>query len=136
MVQPLFIAKMLKPRSETFLNLIEKHFPRHNRLYKIFNRNTPKLSYSSMSNISTIIKQHNCKVLSTKIVDWLCSSRNKDSCPFDGECLQTCIVYKADVVTNKESHIYYGASDGEFKFRLSNHTNLFRNQHQKQGTEL
>ena len=67
-----------------------------------------------MSNISNFIKQHNWKMLSTKNVDWLFNCRNKDSCPLDGKCLQTCIAYKADVITNKGSHIYYGASDGEF----------------------
>ena len=51
---------------KTFLKLIKKHFPRDDRLYKIFNRNTPKLSCSCMSNMSSVIKQHNHKVLSTK----------------------------------------------------------------------
>ena len=64
-----------------------------------------------MSNISSITKLYGCKVLSTKNVDRLFNCRNKDTCPLDGKCLQTCIVYKADV---KGSHIYYGASDGEF----------------------
>ena len=36
------------------------------------------------------------------------------------------IVYKADFITIKDSHIYYSASDGEFKSRYNNHTNLFR----------
>ena len=38
----------------------------------------------------------------------------KDSYILDGKCLQTCIVYKADVITNKGSHIYYDTSDAEF----------------------
>ena len=33
-----------------FLKLVKKHFPKHHRLHKIFNPNTVKLSYSSMSN--------------------------------------------------------------------------------------
>ena len=37
--------------------------------------------------------------------------------------IQTCIVYKTDVIKNKDSHIYYGGSDGEFKSRYNNHTN-------------
>ena len=79
--------------------------------------------------MSSLIKQHNCKVLSTKNVDPLCSCRNKDGCPPEGKCLQTSIVYKADVIRNKESHIYYGTSDGEFKSRYNNHTNSFRHRH-------
>ena len=90
-----------------------------------------------MTSISGVIKQHNYKVLSTtENVDRLCNYRNKKNCPLDGKCLQTCIVYKADVIANKGSHIYYGASDGEFKSRYNNHTNSFHNRHHEQGTEL
>ena len=79
-----------------------------------------------MSNTSSLIKQHNCKVLSTKNLDRLCICRNKDSCPLEGKCLQTYIIYKADVITNTDSHIYYGASDWEIKSQYNNHTNSFR----------
>ena len=61
--------------------------------------------------MSNVIKQHNCKVLSTKNVDRLCNCRSKDSCPLVCKCLQKCIVYKADIIKNKYIHIYYGASD-------------------------
>ena len=64
---------------KTFLKLVKKHFPRAHKLYKIFNGNTPKLSYSCMSSMPSVIKQHNYKVLSTtKNVDRLCNCRNKD----------------------------------------------------------
>ena len=84
---------------KTFLKLVKKHFPRGHKLYKIFNRNTLKLSYSCMTSISSVIKQHNYKVLSTtENVDRLCNCRNKENCPLDSKCLQTCTVYKADVI--------------------------------------
>ena len=90
-----------------------------------------------MSSISSIIKQHNHRVLSTtENIDRLCKCRNKENCPLDGKCLQTCIIYKAHVITNKDSHIYYGASDGEFKSRYNNHTNSFRHGHHEEDTEL
>ena len=38
-----------------------------------------------MSNMSSVIKQHNFKTYR------LCNCRNKGSCPLDGNCLQTCI---------------------------------------------
>ena len=47
-----------------------------------------------------------------------------------------CIVYKADVITNKDNHIHFGASDREFKFRYNNHPNSFRHRHHEQETEL
>ena len=34
-----------------FLKLINKHFPRHHKLYKLFNKNNVKVSYSCMPNI-------------------------------------------------------------------------------------
>ena len=45
--------------------LLKKYFPRDHKLYRIFNRNTLKLSYSCMRSMSTVIKQHNYKILST-----------------------------------------------------------------------
>ena len=53
-----------------------------------------------------------------------CNCRNKDNCSVAGSCLKTCIVYRADIITQSETHIYYGASDGEFKYRYNNHTNF------------
>ena len=49
-----------------FLDLIKKHFPPQNRLHKIFNRNTLKLSYSCTKNMGNIVKSHNKTILSTK----------------------------------------------------------------------
>ena len=34
-----------------FMRLIDKHFPRDHKFYKLFNRNNVKLSYSCMSSI-------------------------------------------------------------------------------------
>ena len=48
--------------AHNFLKLIDKHFPRNSKFYKIFNRNTIKVSYSCMNNMSQIIKLHNTKV--------------------------------------------------------------------------
>ena len=90
-----------------------------------------------MSSMSSVIKQHNDRVLSTtEIVDRLCNCGNKENCPLDGKCLQSCIIYKADVITNKDSHIYYGVSDGEFKSQYNNHINSFHHRHHEQDTEL
>ena len=47
-----------------------------------------------------------------------------------------CIVYKADVITNKDSHIYCGARDGEFKSPHNNYINSFHHRHQVQDIEL
>ena len=52
--------------------------------------------------------------------------------------IQTCIVYKTDVIKNKDSHIYYGGSDGDlnlgtittqinFTIDITNKTENFQN---------
>ena len=92
-----------------------------------------------MSSMSSVIKQNNYKVLSTKInVDQLCNCRNIDNCPLDVKCIKTCVVYKAEVlfvlfyIMSKDSYIYYGASDRELKSRYNNHTNSFHHRHHEQ----
>ena len=49
--------------AKIFLNLIEKHFPHWSKLYKIFNKNTFKVSYSFTQNMSQIIKGNNKKIV-------------------------------------------------------------------------
>ena len=51
---------------EIFLKLVKQHFPKHHKLNKIFNKNTLKLSYCCMKNMSGIIKQHNVNILSAE----------------------------------------------------------------------
>ena len=46
-----------------FLQLIRKHFPKEHKFYKIFHRNTLKLSYSCMPNIRAKINSHNREIL-------------------------------------------------------------------------
>ena len=58
---PPFSKSVATNIAKTFLQLVTKHFPRSNKLHKIFNRNTVKVSYSCMNNMSNIIKGHNKK---------------------------------------------------------------------------
>ena len=46
-----------------FLKLLDKHFPRQQKLHKIFNKNTVKVSYSCTKNIKSITNSHNKRVL-------------------------------------------------------------------------
>ena len=65
-----------------FLSLINKHFPRTNKLHKIFNRNNIKVSYSCTENIARIIKSHNKKLTTPKETNDLpCNCRNKKQLP-------------------------------------------------------
>ena len=38
-----------------FMKLIDKHFSRHHKFHKFFNRNNVKLGYSCMRNIKNVI---------------------------------------------------------------------------------
>ena len=48
---------------KNFLHLLVKHFPANNKMHKIFNKNTVKVSHSCMKNMDSIISAHNCNIL-------------------------------------------------------------------------
>ena len=80
-----------------FLKLVDKHCPKSNRLHKIFNRNTLKVSYSCTENMAQIIEKHNKKVINTtdKSTNPACNSRIKTKCFLNGNCLQPSVIYLA-----------------------------------------
>ena len=124
-----------------FLKLVDKHFPRHHRYRKLFNRTNVKCSYSCMNNIGSIIRSHNAKILSTTKTPTTpprtCNCRQRLNCPLDGKCLTECIVYKATVsAPNRLTRVYYGLTEGPFKTRYTNHNSSFRLEHKRKETEL
>ena len=78
---------------------ISKRFPKQRKYYKIFNKNTIKLSYSCMLNMLSIITEHNKKFLNKKVEteERKCNCRDKTNCLMEGKCLTKCIVNKASV---------------------------------------
>ena len=122
---------------KVFLKLVRKHFPRHHKLHKIFNTNTLKLSYCCMRNISNMIKQHNTTLLSSSTTPKpFCEWRKTDTCPIDRSYLRQCFIYNAEIHVENDNKIYYGAVEGEFKFRYNNHRKSFRNRYYEHDTEL
>ena len=83
-----------------------------------------------MPNMSSVIKQHDQKVLSSSQTDEKrqCNCRNPASCSIDGKCLTKNIAYKAVLSPITDSHTYYRSSE-DFKCHYSNHTKAFCNQH-------
>ena len=79
---------------------------------KIFNSNTIKLSYSCMPNIGNTIRSHNKKVAenhdneTNKKDIKRCSCKSTSTCPLNGNCLQTSIVYLATVSTEQNTYKY------------------------------
>ena len=45
--------------AKSSLQLIDKHFPKSNKLHKVFNRNNLEVSYSYTTNTANIVKNHN-----------------------------------------------------------------------------
>ena len=60
---PPFNENVSTNAAKQFLNFIDPHFPKSNKVHAIFKRNTVRASYSSTQNMSSIIKSHNKKVI-------------------------------------------------------------------------
>ena len=86
--------------TKMFLQLIDTHFPPTNKLHKIFNRNTVKVSYSCTQNTSQIIKGDNKKVSKTNPLHQLeCNCCIKTECPLNGNCCIEDVIYKCTALT-------------------------------------
>ena len=121
-----------------FLHLVKKHFPKHHKLSKIFNRNTLKLSYSYTTNMANNVKKHDSKIVNdnTEKNQPMCNCRKNTTCPLNGNCQAKCLVYKASVRTSIDTHVYYGQCEGNFKTRFNNHTKSFKHRKYENETEL
>ena len=80
-----------------------------------------------MENMSSIIKQHNVKILPAESNEKRsCNCRNKECGSLGWYCLRECMVYKVKVSRENNFKLYHGTCEGEFKSRFHNHTKLFR----------
>ena len=117
------IVKMLPQKYENFfLSLIDKHFPPHHKLHKLFNQNNVKINYSCLPNIKSIINAHNRKILypSPVIGRRTCNCINIPQRPLQQKCLSNNILYQANITTigeNSETKVYYGIYETTFKLR-------------------
>ena len=98
----------------------------------MFNRNTVKISFSTMPNIGQIISGHNQTVLKLKSDEVQetnpCNCRRNQTCPVDGKCNLKRVIYQASVQKKDTGEInkYIGLSDTTFKTRLASHKNNFK----------
>ena len=122
--------------------MLDLHFPRHDPLHKIFNRNNVKISYGCMPNIQASINSHNNKILEEKVplAHGECNCRtNHAECPLPGECTTPNILYEAKIVSNLpnyEGKVYKGISDPPFKIRFGNHKKSFNKTKYKTDSAL
>ena len=101
--------------AQTFLKLIDKHFPSSNRLRKIFNRNTIKVSYSCTDNIQQHVKKHNnyIKQKNKGNIQLSCNCRDKLKFPLNGKCRTENIIYKCTSLTESNlKKVYLGLAEG------------------------
>ena len=128
--------------ARSFLKLIDTHFPIGNKLHKIFNRNTVKVSYSCMSNVKSIITSHNTRIIRKSQPQDInaenCNCRNKHACPLQNKCMSKDIVYKATISTGntQDTKHYIGMTSNTFKELYRNHIKSFTHKKYSNETEL
>ena len=147
---PPFNAAVTTNLGKQFLALIDKHFPndkpREDKLHKIINRHTLKLSYSCTANMSNIIAGHNAKVLranrrngNEEEAATGCNCQKPESCPMPGRCKEETLVYEATIETPTETKRYIGSTELSFKKRYYGHSTDLSNpptEESKGGTTL
>ena len=113
-----------------FMRLINKHFLRDHKFYKVFNRNNFKLSYSYMPSMKNVIRKHNSKTMENRkpTDSKSCNCRQKSDCPLNQNCLSECLVYNA-VLNTSTTKNYYGTSEKSFKEIYNNHTQSLKSKH-------
>lgn len=120
-------------------------FPPENKLHKLLNRNNVKLSYSCMPNMERIISAHNKFILkkseaenSTIKSTRNCNCKTNHTCPVDGKCLTSGVIYQATVTRhdNAEKETYIGLTENSFKTRYNGHVCSLANKEKKSATTL
>ena len=66
-----------------------------------------------------------------------CNCRQKNTCPLDGNCLQSSVIYQATVTRKgNTTETYIGLTENDFKTRYRNHTTSFRHAKHRNSTGL
>ena len=67
-----------------------------------------------------------------------CNCRQKNTCPLDGNCLQSSVIYQATVTRqdNNTTETYMGLAENNFKTRYRSNIASFRHSKHRNSTEL
>ena len=125
---------------QKFLNLVDTCFPPDHELRRVVNRNTVKVSYSTMPNMAQQLQQHNAKVSSgvERQPSGGCNGhRGGRQCPLPGNCMAKGVVYGATVtdLNTGQKETYTGLTDGTMRDRIGKHESNCRHKDQP-GTRL
>ena len=124
-----------------FLSLVDRAFPPDNPLSKLFNRQTVKVSYKRMPNLSQAVAGHNAKLLAggrqAEQLGCNCIG-GLPTCPVDGNCQATGVVYQASVTELGSGQVetYTGTTARRFKDRLYEHNTNMNNETGRTETAL
>ena len=123
-----------------FLSLIDSCFPPDHELRRVVNRNTVKVSYSTMPNMAQEVNQHNAKISRGEQIEKSggCNGhRGGEACPVPGDCMAKGVVYSAEITDTStgEKETYTGLTEGTIRDRISKHLGKCRHRHQP-GTRL
>ena len=126
--------------AQKFLHLIDTCFPPEHELRRVVNRNTVKVSYSTMPNMAQQMNQHNAKVNSgdQRQTSGGCNGhRGGKQCPLPGNCMAKGVVYGAEItdLSTGEKQTYTGLTEGTMRERISGHMGNCRNRNEP-GTRL
>ena len=137
---PPFSSNVKNDIGRKFLKIVDKIFTKTHPLSKIFNRTTLKISYMTCSNLGDIISKHNAKILKSNQEEDSkeCTCRKGSTCPLHGKCNSKCIIYQAVVKESNSDRkaTYIGLTANEFKKRLYNHRQTFKNQNLASSCKL
>ena len=125
-----------------FVNLLDKHFPKNQPLYNIFNRNSVKVSYSCTKYMKTTVNHHNENTFGMKPSVSTPTSNfywNKEAYSSNGQPQIGEVFYEGILSSNQpncKGKKYFEIWETSFKGRLYNHNSSFRNKFYKIETEL
>ena len=138
---PPFSKSVVTKIDKTLLRLIDRLFPPHEKLHKLFNRSNVKVRYSCMPNVKSIINKHNKFVLNpptNNTSERTCNCINKEKCPLQEKWSTNNITYKATLTSNQDTYqpkIYYDITEIKFKQRYANYIKSFRHEKHQSHTE-
>ena len=124
--------------AKKFLGMVARHFPKGSALGKHFNKNTIKVSYSTMPNMERIISGHNKKMVGQTplLKEKGCNCRRPQECPLDGRCQTSDIIYKSSVKSGSSTREYIGLTSTSFKQRYTAHKASFTHRNKAHNTSL
>ena len=91
-----------------------------------------------MSNISSIISEHNKSLLNPTVTQYRCNCIIRKDYSLQNQCLTPNIIYRADIncEANKDRKFYSGVAQTSFKERFRNYNRDFNHKQYLKSTEL